>query len=1089
MKTASTALLTSLNRDNSIRAVPKLIAEWNLNRYYNVVADNTPSEDSDGFDIEMFPVESLYMPNRPTKGINKARINEGSVSAGYVNDRKARFYIADYDDIYKYWTSPYPSDATTGAMTNCQPFVVYGTRDAAGAYTYQTVDANKIVVKFENSWATPSAFTIEARVGSAWTTVFTQTNVTDTTWERTGELILYYNGTNWRQNNPAAPTSLKTISGVRVTVNALKGGVQEDGSTTTYRDTTDPSIIVSTTGKDAHCNVIEISARREVDISADVISVNDTFDMGDTSNLYPIGTLTTNTGSVTLWNGENNYSNDNPLSPYQNLLESNVKLTLSYVYNVGTGTETIQQFVMYSGTWAAQKSDSVEVDVADFSKFFQQIIPRPAMWEGLTVPEIVFRLCDSIGFNKYLIVPNNDVTNFVIPVFWVDGEKNMWEILDELAHASQSAIYFDATGTLMVKTREAAFNQTAAPNYTLRGTTIGADIANIATVDQTTEFEANKVKISYQTTRWSDYNNGQPVLQQVWTPDGTVALRSTPLRKNLGTTDTMLYINPADVRYWPYKAKVNIGGETISYDGLEFAYYTYVGTVGTRNLVTVKSAEEQAKYHAMTPAAYQLRNALTGGMAITERGMWNSTNEAHSVAPRTYSVRRVTGGTRLTSAPGMKHYPSTSTLQLTTNKAYNSEKDLLMATIGGPSDTGFFHYGTRLKFVPTAGMSHQHAGIMIHNSGDSSEDGYYIGLTISSRMNGAMRKKRNELMVYSRTNGKMKPIGGTGDHGAVVAVAPNRSYEMDVQFKPIGNTHQLKVWINGKLCITSNITGSDRHISNGRFGLYAAGRTKVNFEYLYALRRLESTEPLDDFSFLDKKEGGFVGKLWDEEWVYRMRTRTRVVKKKSTKVAYRNNEKFFDEFGPWVHEIREFDVKFDPTPVLHSRLFFTNDWTAAVLEYAGTPFGAKFTMANTARINAILNGEDSLTFSSSESSVEQVLTVFGRPLVIDEAVEKEFQNTLQIQRRGEIVSEINSPWIQNEEMATAVGTWIVDNMSYGNDQLQVEIFGNPLIEVSDVVQVFYPRRNLTGQKYFVTGTTNTFEQGLTTTLTLRRANN
>jgi hypothetical protein len=1093
MKTANSTITTGLAQSHSMQAQPKLIAEWNLNRYYNVIADNIPSDDSDGFDIEMFPIESIYLPNRPTKGICKARVNEGKIYAGYSNPRTARFYVADYDDIYKYWTSPYPSDPATGALTNCQPFITYGTEDSTGLITYTNVTANKIVVKFENSWATPANFQIEARISGSWTVVFTQANITDATWERTGELVLYYNGTNWRQNNPAAPTTLRTnLTGLRLTVTSLKGGVQEDGSTTFYTTATAPTTPVLTTGKDSHLNLIEISARRETNLTADLVTVDDDFNIGEASNLYPIGTLTGNSGSVVLWNGDNTYSADSPDSPYIDLLEPNAELRLQYIYTVGgVAQPAIDQFTLYADSWASQKSDLVTVELTDYSKYFQNIKPRPAMWENLTVPEILFRVCDSIGFSKYQIDQHDATTNFVIPVFWTDGEQNMWEVLDGLAKASQSAIYFDGRGVLRIKTREAAFDDTKSPDYALRAVPSGTTLSNIISADQTTEYEANSVKVTYQNTRWSDYNNGQPAMQKVWEPDDTVTLRSSPLIRPLLTTDTWLTLSAADATIWPYSGMVNIDGEVIRYEGKHYWYYTYVGSVGTRNFVVLQSADDLAKYNAMTPLAYQYRNGFTGSLQIatTEdgsraRGVWNTGTRAHPIDANGYSVKRIIKGVYQFTRAGFAHLASTSKVQLMTNFGYTSENDFMLATQGAPYDDPFWLYGTKFRFVTTSGLNSQTAGLVIHNDGTYQEGGYYIELTNSARMTADARKTRNELMLYTRTGGKTKAIG----MGAAVAVAENIDYEIDVAVKVVGAVHQIKVWVNGKLCISASLTGTDRRASNGRFGMMARGRTHAQFEYLYALRRPEAVDPPDDFSFLDKKTGGFIGSRWEAEWVFGTATGTRIVKKKSAKVLYRKNEKFFDEFGPYVHEIREFDVKFDPKPILHSRPYSTNDWMASVLEYQGTPFGAKFILCNVARENAVVNGEDSITFAGSGSTVNQVLTVFGRPLVLDEAESKEAKHLLQIQKRGPIEVELTSPWIQSEQMATALSEWILKNMAYGNEELSVEIYGNPLIEITDVVQVFYPSRDLNGQNYFVTGIKNTFDEGLTTSVTLRRVN-
>jgi len=275
--------------------------------------------------------------------------------------------------------------------------------------------------------------------------------------------------------------------------------------------------------------------------------------------------------------------------------------------------------------------------------------------------------------------------------------------------------------------------------------------------------------------------------------------------------------------------------------------------------------------------------------------------------------------------------------------------------------------------------------------------------------------------------------------------------------------------------------------ANGNFGIYVRGATVTKYEYLYGLKDVEP-DYFNDFSFLDKKSGGFIGDAWERHWVYRWDTAISQMRTTTSQITASLNTKFFDDFGPIVHEIREFDVKFTPNPVLHSRLYMTNDFNAALLDYTGTSSGAKFAIANVSRINAILNGEDTLTFPGSDSAINQVLTVFGRALVIDEAKKITRKHDLQVKSRGPIEVDLASTWIQSEAMATALADWILKNMAYGNEELQVEVFGNPLIEITDVVDVWYAAKNLTGHRYFVTAVSTSFDNGIQTTLTLRRVN-
>src|SRR5690606_4730120 len=92
---------------------------------------------------------------------------------------------------------------------------------------------------------------------------------------------------------------------IQLVVRTLKGGYQrtEPGEglvQTRYRN--EYGQWLTTNGSDSFLDVIEIGAYLEADISPWVISVDDTSEIAEHSNLYPIGTVTSNQGGLSLSN-------------------------------------------------------------------------------------------------------------------------------------------------------------------------------------------------------------------------------------------------------------------------------------------------------------------------------------------------------------------------------------------------------------------------------------------------------------------------------------------------------------------------------------------------------------------------------------------------------------------------------------------------------------------------------------------------------------------------------------------------------------------------------------------------------------------
>jgi hypothetical protein len=79
-----------------------------------------------------------------------------------------------------------------------------------------------------------------------------------------------------------------------------------------------------------------------------------------------------------------------------------------------------------------------------------------------------------------------------------------------------------------------------------------------------------------------------------------------------------------------------------------------------------------------------------------------------------------------------------------------------------------------------------------------------------------------------------------------------------------------------------------------------------------------------------------------------------------------------------------------------------------------------------------------------------------------------------------------SAWIQSESDAKNLTDWIQDQWSEQQQVVNLEIFGNPLISIGDVISINYPKNDLDGtEKFIVTTVSNSFEGGLQTSITAR----
>jgi len=80
--------------------------------------------------------------------------------------------------------------------------------------------------------------------------------------------------------------------------------------------------------------------------------------------------------------------------------------------------------------------------------------------------------------------------------------------------------------------------------------------------------------------------------------------------------------------------------------------------------------------------------------------------------------------------------------------------------------------------------------------------------------------------------------------------------------------------------------------------------------------------------------------------------------------------------------------------------------------------------------------------------------------------------------------QLDSNWIQSKESANKLVNSIARGIDIFSKDISVEIFGNPLIQVGDVVQLSYNLGGLNQQKYVVHSVSHSFDNGLSTSLVL-----
>ena len=167
------------------------------------------------------------------------------------------------------------------------------------------------------------------------------------------------------------PATLVTtpISAIELRVTTMEAGRQSDGTVTGYYKN---NVWTPTTGGNSNLAVIAIEAHVEHDLTDRLMNVSDTFDFSEKSSLYPIGTITTNTGEIALSNEDGIFNPENTSSPYAGLIEPNCEVNLEYIFTIDGTDYAVQQFKMYAANWSSSEGTTT-VDLEDYSKYLKEI--------------------------------------------------------------------------------------------------------------------------------------------------------------------------------------------------------------------------------------------------------------------------------------------------------------------------------------------------------------------------------------------------------------------------------------------------------------------------------------------------------------------------------------------------------------------------------------------------------------------------------------------------------------------------------------------------------------------------------------------
>jgi hypothetical protein len=217
---------------------------------------------------------------------------------------------------------------------------------------------------------------------------------------------------------------------------------------------------------------------------------------------------------------------------------------------------------------------------------------------------------------------------------------------------------------------------------------------------------------------------------------------------------------------------------------------------------------------------------------------------------------------------------------------------------------------------------------------------------------------------------------------------------------------------------------------------------------------------------------------------------------------YGNSRTYIMQTTPEIAGINYYDIQYttpaavsvDVLPVEYMWYYFpgneqgdqrnyekklVDEYSLAYSTPINTGFRAKMAIANNSSNLVFLNKEadDLNQFTINLNLWTHEIVAPSEPAILEEIIDP--SNISE-------VAQLDSEWIQSKQAAKRMLKVISMGIEGFSKTVSLNIFGNPLIQVGDIITLTYTLNGISSQRYFVSSVSHSFEQGLNTRLTLNR---
>lgn len=595
---------TAVKRGYTLVGKPLVVAEWNFNKLINTTVTTTPDDQNWILGNQFFSPASVAANGiKPNSGIFYGFTDMAyTASEATLGISSARYYVHGDGLLYNYWICPTFSHEekvnSEGAETDSSLPEEYAVDRGELKVEYDlSVNTNKIRVVF-NLGPIPVSWKILVHLSDASTQEIDNATIN----EITGECELWWNGSAWTTTQQLSSNVYLSVKSIEIVVNSVNRPSDQ-------------------------LQIIEVSARREIDISSRIQDYSINLTMDQTDFIHPVGSITASDGHITIDNRDLGIANDDDASDFRGLLEGwcqyRTYVTLDLSKYGGSNALQVRTGSMFASGWQQSNEYEYTVDLFDIIKLLQLNRCPALLFENESLARILSRLLDNCGIDSYNLDPTDFDATGLVKYFWTDGTETFYDAISRLCKSYQAAIFADEFGVIQLLVRSQISNPDDTTTvWTFKGQKQGLDLPDIKSLSKKYDLQANDITIKYKQMEAkvdAQDLSQQPLTTVVWDSQDSIVLRAAPLTRVLEDVDPGtnhdIWIDSTLAATWPYSGHVNIDGETIEYKSKGYIVWDYSTTPPTWIEKEVKSDEDKRKFDLETWQSFEPNQYITGGVS------------------------------------------------------------------------------------------------------------------------------------------------------------------------------------------------------------------------------------------------------------------------------------------------------------------------------------------------------------------------------------------------------------------------------------------------------------------------------------------